>query len=95
MPPQPPSPPLSLALPLTAAAGRYFHSLPAAISITNVTEAGTVYSAEEMAAIGAVAKRHGLVLHLDGARFGNAVAAVRHTNHAASAWPWSVAERWC
>ena len=45
-----------------------------------MTEAGTVYSAEEMAAIGAVAKRHGLVLHLDGARFGNAVAAVRHTN---------------
>ena len=57
------------------ASEKYFHSLPTTISITNVTEAGTVYSAAETAAIGAVSKKHGLVLHLDGARFGNAVAA--------------------
>ena len=58
---------------------KYFHSLPTTISITNVTEAGTVYSHKETALIGAVAKNHGLVLHLDGARFGNAVAATGQT----------------
>lgn len=58
---------------------KYFHSLPAAVSITNVTEAGTNYSPAETAAIGAVAKKHNLVLHLDGARFGNAVAATGAT----------------
>jgi threonine aldolase len=61
---------------------KYFHSLPSTISITNITEAGTSYSAAETAAIGRVAKRHDLVLHLDGARFGNAVAATGACSHA-------------
>jgi threonine aldolase len=47
---------------------------PAAISITNATEAGLVYRAAEVAAIGAVAKQRGLALHMDGARFANALA---------------------
>ena len=47
---------------------------PAAISITNATEGGLVYRAPEVAAIAAVAKRRGLALHLDGARFANALA---------------------
>ena len=53
------------------------HSLPrpAAISVTQLTEAGTLYTAAELQAIGGVAKRHGLVYHMDGARFANAVAA--------------------
>ena len=45
----------------------------AAISITNATEYGASYSADEVAAIGALAKARGLRLHMDGARFANAV----------------------
>jgi threonine aldolase len=47
---------------------------PAAISITQETEAGTVYRTEEIAALSAMARRHGLALHMDGARFANALA---------------------
>lgn len=47
---------------------------PHAISITNATEYGLVYAPEEVAAIGALARRRGLGLHMDGARFANAVA---------------------
>ncbi|MCL6741209.1 beta-eliminating lyase-related protein [Sphingomonas sp. RB56-2] len=47
---------------------------PAALSITNSTEYGLSYSPGEVAALGEVARRRGLALHLDGARFANAVA---------------------
>ena len=47
---------------------------PAAISITNATEYGLVYRAAEVAAIGELAKQRGLALHMDGARFANALA---------------------
>jgi threonine aldolase len=50
---------------------------PHAISITNATEYGLTHSAAEVAAIGAVAREHGLGLHMDGARFANAIAATR------------------
>ena len=51
------------------------HQVPArAISITNATEYGLVYAPEEVAALGDVAKAHDLGLHMDGARFANAVA---------------------
>ncbi len=43
------------------------------VSITNVTERGTVYSVGEIAALSAVAKGYGLAVHLDGARFANAL----------------------
>jgi threonine aldolase len=46
---------------------------PAALSITNATEYGLVYTADETAALGALAKERGLGFHLDGARFANAV----------------------
>ncbi|MFL6736732.1 MAG: threonine aldolase family protein [Sphingomonas sp.] len=46
---------------------------PAAISITNATEYGLVYRADEVAAIGALAKDRGLALHMDGARLANAL----------------------
>jgi threonine aldolase len=49
---------------------------PASISISQVTEAGTVYTPDEIAALGALAKRRGLALHMDGARFANAVVAL-------------------
>ena len=48
---------------------------PNAISITNATEYGLTYSAAETAAIGEFAREHGLGLHLDGARFANAVVS--------------------
>jgi threonine aldolase len=48
---------------------------PRAISITNATEYGMTYSPDETAALGAFARSHGLGLHLDGARFANAVAS--------------------
>jgi threonine aldolase len=47
---------------------------PAAISITNATEYGLVYRSAEVAAIGELAKARGLALHMDGARFANALA---------------------
>ncbi len=47
---------------------------PHAVSITNATEYGLVYTPEDVAAIGALAKDRGLGLHMDGARFANAVA---------------------
>lgn len=50
------------------------HVAPAAISISQATEWGTVYKPEELRALTAAAHRHGLHVHMDGARFANAVA---------------------
>jgi threonine aldolase len=47
---------------------------PLTISITQATERGTVYSPGEVQAIGAFAKAQKMVLHMDGARFANAIA---------------------
>jgi threonine aldolase len=47
---------------------------PHAISITNASEYGLVYTPDQVAAISAQAKARGLGLHMDGARFANAVA---------------------
>ncbi len=47
---------------------------PAAISITNASEYGLVYGADEVAALGGIAKQRGLAFHMDGARFANALA---------------------
>ncbi|MDF8332831.1 threonine aldolase family protein [Novosphingobium cyanobacteriorum] len=47
---------------------------PHAISITQATEYGRAYRPEEVAAIGSLARERGLGLHMDGARFANAVA---------------------
>ncbi len=60
----------------TAGAGVVHHAQPAAISITQATEAGTVYRLPEIAAIGAVARKHKLALHMDGARFANALVTL-------------------
>ncbi len=49
---------------------------PAAVSITQETEAGTLYRLDEVQALGELARRHGMALHMDGARFANAVAAL-------------------
>ena len=47
---------------------------PQAVSITQASEYGRCYQPQEMADIAATAQRHGLKLHVDGARFTNAVA---------------------
>ncbi len=47
---------------------------PHAVSITNATEYGRVYRAAEVAAIGALCRSRGWRLHMDGARFANAMA---------------------
>ena len=47
----------------------------AALSLTNATEYGTVYTAEAIGRLAALAKAHGLPVHLDGARLANAAAA--------------------
>ncbi len=49
---------------------------PAAISITNASEYGLAWQPGEVAAIGEIARAHGLKFHMDGARFANAVAHV-------------------
>ncbi len=49
---------------------------PRAVSITQATEVGTVYSVEEIKALWAKTKSLGLRLHMDGARFANAVASL-------------------
>jgi threonine aldolase len=49
---------------------------PRLLSVTQPTELGTVYQPEQIAALGELARRRGLRLHMDGARFANAVAAL-------------------
>lgn len=49
---------------------------PAAVSITNASEYGMVYRPDEVADLAKVCKARGLGLHMDGARFANAVATL-------------------
>jgi threonine aldolase len=67
---------------LTTALGRFagggpHAGRPVAVSLTNLTEIGTRYSPAEVAAIAETASAGGLAVHMDGARFANAVAANR------------------
>ena len=56
------------------------HSLQTGmLTLTNVIEAGTLYTPQEIATLTALAKAKGLPCHLDGARFANAVAATGTT----------------
>lgn len=52
------------------------HAQPKVISISQVTEMGTVYSVEEIKAIAALAHRHNMLVHMDGARIANAAVAL-------------------
>jgi threonine aldolase len=49
----------------------------AAVSLTNATELGTVYSPDDVKAISSLVKPRNMKLHMDGARFANAVAALK------------------
>jgi threonine aldolase len=55
------------------------------VSITQITEKGHSYSVEEVQAISNVAKTYGLALHMDGARFTNAIVA-RNASPAEMTW---------
>ena len=60
-----------------ALASRYsgpHHVKPAVLSLTEATELGTVYTPGELRALTEVGRRHGLKVHMDGARFANAVS---------------------
>jgi threonine aldolase len=57
--------------------GHGVHSyVPSALSLTQSTEAGSVYQPGEVAALCQAAKTLGMASHMDGARFANAVAAL-------------------
>jgi threonine aldolase len=56
--------------------GVVHHLQPAAISLTQASELGTVYTPAEIAAISQLARTRGLKLHMDGARFANALAGL-------------------
>jgi len=49
---------------------------PMAVSITQATEVGTLYSLADIAGISAICRDHGLPLHMDGARFANALVSL-------------------
>ncbi|MDJ1158311.1 beta-eliminating lyase-related protein [Chelatococcus sp. SYSU_G07232] len=53
--------------------------IPAALSLTQSTELGTVYSVDEIGALAELAHAHGLGVHLDGARFANALVRLGAT----------------
>ncbi|MEZ2279215.1 MAG: low specificity L-threonine aldolase [Microcoleus sp.] len=59
-----------------AGVGVVHHVQPAAVSITQATEAGTIYTPAEISQISEVVRHHNLHLHMDGARFANAVASL-------------------
>lgn len=62
---------------IAAASDRGVHSVhPSAISITQASEFGTVYSRAEIAAISDIARANKLHLHMDGARFANAIVTL-------------------
>ena len=65
---------LKTALDKTSSWGPPHHVTPAAVSISQATEAGTIYRAQEIQALADISHGHGVALHMDGARFGNALA---------------------
>ena len=56
--------------------GNVHAAQPAALSITQSCEVGTVYQLDEIAAVSKTSHEHGLNVHMDGARFANALVAL-------------------
>lgn len=56
--------------------GNVHHAQPSTVSITQACEAGTVYQLDEISAISETAHAHGLSVHMDGARFANALVTL-------------------
>lgn len=67
--------PAALEVALAGAGASVHNAQKGPVSITNVTERGTVYSVSETEVLCSVAKGHRVAVHLDGARFANAVVA--------------------
>jgi threonine aldolase len=60
----------------TAGIGHSGRVQPAALNLTQATERGTVYRPDELDALVEIARDYGLRVHMDGARFANAIAAL-------------------
>lgn len=56
--------------------GLVHHAQPAAISLTQATECGTVYTPAEIERLATLAHARGMKLHMDGARFANALVSL-------------------
>jgi threonine aldolase len=50
---------------------------PGALSLSQVTEAGTLYTVDEIAKLTSMARAAGITVHMDGARFANAIVAAK------------------
>jgi threonine aldolase len=78
--------PSTVATAIARYSGHAPHQVNAAsLSITQATEGGTLYRVEEIAALAGLAHSHGLAVHMDGARFGNALARM-NVSPAEAAW---------
>ncbi len=69
---------------ILAALDRHFglrphQMLPAALSLTQASECGTVYRIDEITALATLAHERGMAVHMDGARFANAIARLDAT----------------
>jgi threonine aldolase len=62
--------------PLLTGFGVEHHVQPAVLSLTQVTEFGTVYTSSEIRALAAFAHDNGLLVHMDGARIANAAVSL-------------------
>jgi len=60
---------------LNAASRAVHHAQPGMLSLTNITERGARYSVAQVTRLAAIAKAQGLPVHMDGARFANALVA--------------------
>lgn len=67
-----------------AVLGTVHHAQPRVVSITQPTELGTLYSAEEISELCEVAHSFDMSVHMDGARIGNATAAFGGVDHVRS-----------
>lgn len=63
--------------PFLDAIGFEHHVQPRVISISQSTEMGTVYKPAEVKALSSFAHKHGMLLHMDGARIANAAASLK------------------
>ena len=61
---------------------------PGALSLTQSTEWGTIYTPDEVRALGTAAKAHGMAVHMDGARLANAAAALAARGVAPADFTW-------
>lgn len=76
-------------LPPVLARGEGVHfPKPGALSLTQATERGTLYTPDEVRALSDVAHAHGLAVHMDGARFANAAAALQARGFSPADFTW-------